>query len=259
MKKFIKEYWIPILIGGTCTPMIRYAEKSYGEENKWFLWLGFCLLILLYIIFSERAKAKKKQVMKKLILLLFIPIVAFGQNDKNIAVYESEINKYMAKAFIVDNILEAKQDSYSKFQITLLGIDRKKELSTMFFETKNVGVIYNGIIFGFYGKFDAPFTYNGYAYKYLSIDDSFKMINKIDYIIKSDSKFFKDDNNGNNAFFEFDDIKIIVYFENNTVPAGVRIRLLWNGYDSEWLGTSFYRTKKFLEEKYGKLFPVESF
>ena len=59
MKKFIKEYWIPILIGGTCTPMIRYAEKSYGEENKWFLWLGFCLLILLYIIFSERAKAKK--------------------------------------------------------------------------------------------------------------------------------------------------------------------------------------------------------
>ena len=59
MKKFIKEYWIPILIGGTCTPMIRYAEKSYGEENKWFLWLGFCLLILLYIIFRERAKAKK--------------------------------------------------------------------------------------------------------------------------------------------------------------------------------------------------------
>ncbi len=59
MKKFIKEYWIPILIGGTCTPMIRYAEKSYGEENKWFLWLGFCLLILLYIIISERAKAKK--------------------------------------------------------------------------------------------------------------------------------------------------------------------------------------------------------
>jgi len=61
MKKFIKEYWIPILIGGTCTPMIRYAEKSYGEENKWFLWLGFCLLILLYIIFSERAKAKKNK------------------------------------------------------------------------------------------------------------------------------------------------------------------------------------------------------
>jgi len=61
MKRFIKEYWIPILIGGTCTPMIRYAEKSYGEENKWFLWLGFCLLILLYIIFSERAKAKKNK------------------------------------------------------------------------------------------------------------------------------------------------------------------------------------------------------
>tara|TARA_B100000989_G_C19354624_1_gene390629 strand:- start:302 stop:727 length:426 start_codon:yes stop_codon:yes gene_type:complete len=59
MKRFIKKYWIPILIGGS-SPLINYAEKTFGEENKWYLWLGFCFSILLYVIIREKSKAKNK-------------------------------------------------------------------------------------------------------------------------------------------------------------------------------------------------------
>lgn len=55
------------------------------------------------------------------------------------------------------------------------------------------------------------------------------------------------DYNNNNMFFQFDDMTFLVY--KNSV---VKIRVFWNGFDSEWESTAFERTKKRFERHLNK-------
>ncbi len=205
--------------------------------------------------------------MKKLILFIyFIPLFFYSQNDKSVKKnpdrfsannisylgYDRETSIYLAKKFIADSVLNFEIDGYRKFEIETYASDRRRELTSSFFRDENLKN--SGLLLGFF-NIRGESEVKQYRFKLLNISDAFRLLNSIDYIIKNEKQYLRDDYNGNNIYFEFSDMKIIIYSQNSS-STGFRIRILWSGLDSEWIFQSFKDTRDNLIRTFGVLEPV---
>lgn len=157
--------------------------------------------------------------------------------------FNKEVSLYLAKAFLVDEIIKPPQSGASiQFYVDPLAAATSGELTTLIFDCQQMDV--KGLILGFYGNYwdinGTGIDFTGYSFKYVPDDVAIKMFDKIDREIEKNEGFLNEDMDNNNICFVYDDITFVI-----TRPAGVRkIRLFWNGFDSEWEETTFRRTVK---------------
>jgi len=58
-------------------------------------------------------------------------------------------------------------------------------------------------------------------------------------IMDEQSKYIGSDSNTNNVVFNIDDMTFLMYEDG-----GTKIRVFWNGFDSEWEENAFNRTRR---------------
>jgi hypothetical protein len=183
--------------------------------------------------------------MKKIALLLvLISTITFSQiqqTDYNLfqaKEWSKDIALFRSKAFLFNDVLGTSTD-VRKFSIIPLASAKSGELTSLIYKSEELNK--EGLVLGFFGNYKnkAGVRYQGYSFKNLNKEKAVKFLNKIEEAMKNHKKFLKSDNDSNNIYFEFDDLKVLIYRDGNFI-----LRIFWNGFDSTWENTAFQRSKK---------------
>ena len=186
-----------------------------------------------------------------LFLSFFISAISFAQVSESTGLYfAKEFSKdealYKAKDYVMKQVIGIEK-KLVKFDIDPLAAASSGELTSLVYgcEEKNL----SGLVLGFYGNQwnDAGVIYQAYAFKNFPKDKALEILSKIDKYIDDESKYLSADSDNNNMFFQYDDMTFLIY-QNGSV----KIRVFWNGFDSEWESTAFGRTKRRFERKIKK-------
>ena len=185
---------------------------------------------------------------KLLIASLLISTVSFSQISENTGLYfAKEFSKdqalYKAKDYVMTQVIGV-ETKLIKFDIDPLAAASSGELTSLVYgcDEKNL----SGLVLGFYGSRwnKAGVVYQAYAFKNLPEEKALEILSKLDDYIDNESKYLSADSDNNNIFFKYDDITFLIYRDGS-----VKIRVFWNGFDSEWESTAFGRTKRRFERK----------
>jgi hypothetical protein len=157
--------------------------------------------------------------------------------------YSKEVSLYRAKAFVMKEIFNDKDDLV-QFEIDPLAATTTGEVTSLVYKCESKKV--EGLILGFYGNYwnKEGVIYQGYAFKNLQKDKALELLNMISKTIETQRTYLSKDPDNNNVFFKYDDIMILIYFP----LAEAKIRLFWGSFDSEWESTAFKRTKRRFEK-----------
>ncbi len=189
---------------------------------------------------------------KFLIVSLFISTISFSQISESTGLYfAKEFSKdqalYKAKEYVMTQVIGVEGENLIKFEIDPLASASSGELTSLVYkcEVKNL----SGLVLGFYGNRwnDAGVTYQAYAFKNLPENKAMEILAKLDNYINDESKYLSADSDVKNMFFQYDDITFLIYYDGSA-----KIRVFWNGFDSEWESTAFGRTKRRFERKIKK-------
>jgi len=189
-----------------------------------------------------------KNISQTVFLLFFSILLANNVNSQIIgAYYAKEFNKdislYKAKIFLVEEVFTVGENSDPiPFNVDPLAAASSGELTTLIYNCPQKNK--KGLILGFYGEYwddgGSGVNFIGYKFKNLPEDIALKLLTKIDKEMSTNEAYLSKDLDKNNIYFKFDDMVFII-----TKPAGLmKIRVLWNGFDSEWEETAFNRTKR---------------
>jgi hypothetical protein len=189
---------------------------------------------------------------KLLFVSLLISTISFSQISQGGGFYfAKEFSKshalYKAKEFVMSEIIEVNK-SLIKFDIDPLASASSGELTSLVYscDEKNI----SGLVLGFYGNYWNPngLIYQGYAFKNLPKKNALEILSKLDKYIDDESRYLNADSDNNNMFFQYDEMTFLIYSDFG----GVKIRVFWNGFDSEWESIAFKRTKRRFERKIKK-------
>jgi hypothetical protein len=189
---------------------------------------------------------------KFLIASFFISTISFSQISESTGLYfAKEFSKdqalYKAKEYVMTQVIGVEGENLIKFEIDPLASASSGELTSLVYkcEVKNL----SGLVLGFYGDRwnEAGVTYQAYAFKNLPENKALEILAKLDNYINDESKYLSADSDVKNMFFQYDDITFLIYYDGST-----KIRVFWNGFDSEWESTAFGRTKRRFERKIEK-------
>lgn len=181
-------------------------------------------------------------------LLLFLSLVVCNQAFTQIAAgtffgakeYNKDQALYNAKTFLITNVLSASNDDVS-FYVDPLVAANSGELTTLTYKCESQNK--EGFIVGFFGTrwSDAGTTYLSYSYLNLPFKEANELLDKIAEVADKNKVFLDENMDYNNVFFKLGDLTCLVY----KAPIGfLRIRIYWNGYDSEWEWSAFSKTRK---------------
>jgi hypothetical protein len=186
-----------------------------------------------------------------LFIILLISTISFSQVSVKTGVYfAKEFSKdqalYKAKDYVMKNVIGIEKKML-KFDIDPLSAASSGELTSLVYscDEKNL----SGMVLGFYGSRwnDTGVVYQAYAFKNLPKENALEVLSKLDKYIDDESKYLSADSDNNNMFFQYDDMTFLIYRDGS-----VKIRVFWNGFDSEWESTAFKRTKRRFERKIKK-------
>ncbi|MEO8146849.1 MAG: hypothetical protein ABI723_04380 [Bacteroidia bacterium] len=187
---------------------------------------------------------------KTLLILLFTFQVVAGQVSTSTGIYfakeySKEIALYNAKKYVIENLFGDSKDAV-RFEMDPLSAASSGELTSLVYVCSEKNK--EGMVLGFYNDNwnNAGVIYSAYAFKNLPKEKAIKLLDEIDSLINNNNEYFFKDNNTNNVYFHFDDMTFLLFNNDN---ASTKIRVFWNGFDSEWDFTAFKRTKKRLQKK----------
>jgi hypothetical protein len=160
--------------------------------------------------------------------------------------YSADIALRDAKTFVIENVI-GESDEVIKFVVSPAEASKSGELMTLLYKCKRKNL--QGLILGFYGPNRDELGTNAtfYAFKDLPDKKAIELLNKIQAAASENAKFIDESKDKNNIFFTYDDITVLIY---NT-GAVTKLRIYWNGFDSDWEWSTFQRTK----DDYYKMFP----
>jgi DNA polymerase III delta prime subunit len=171
----------------------------------------------------------------------FINYLPIGTTDiKEVA---KEISQFRAKEFIINNIIGSTNGKEILFETESLASDDSGGLISVAFNCDIVEK--KGLLLAFIGnnRNEQGVISKAYGFKEISLSDAQNLLNRIDEVRKSNEKYLTKDNNVNNVYIEFNDIKFVIYRDN-----GSKIRVFWNGFEVVWEDTAFNRSKRRLEK-----------
>lgn len=158
--------------------------------------------------------------------------------------YSKELSLYHAKTFLMFEVLGSTTEPV-QFEIDPLTAATSGELTTLVYRC--VEKNQEGLILGFWGNrvTEAGVQYNSYSFKNLPIEKARALFELINQHTKNNSKFLELDNDNHNFYFVFDDITLLIYDGSLTT----KIRVYWNGFDSETDWATFKKMEKKLNKK----------
>lgn len=183
--------------------------------------------------------------MKKItILFIFTTAVVFSQMQQTqynlfqAKEWSKDISLFRSKAFLFNDVLGT-SPNVRKFTVIPLAAAKSGELTTLIYKSEDVNK--EGLVLGFYGNYwnKAGVSFQGYGFKNLDKEKAIAFLNKIEKAMEDHKKFLKSDNDNNNIYFEFEDLKVLMYRDGNFI-----LRIFWNDFDSTWENTAFQRSKR---------------
>ncbi|MBS1572620.1 MAG: hypothetical protein JST62_09525 [Bacteroidetes bacterium] len=159
--------------------------------------------------------------------------------------WDKEISLYKAKAFVINEVLETSNDVI-KFQVSPISASKSGELTTLIYDCKQQNK--SGLVMVFYGDYwnDAGVLYTGYTFKQFEKGKANLILKKLSKILNDNYKFLNENKDDFNVVYEEDDMTFLIY---NVSINSTKIRVFWNGLDSEWDAKSLYKTLEYLEKK----------
>ena len=163
--------------------------------------------------------------------------------------FSKDMSLYSAKSFLIRDILGVSED-ITEFEMDPLTASSSGELTTLAYQCQAREK--EGLIFGFYGNYwnDEGVLYTGYAFKDLPKDQAVELLSRISDASINYNAYFEKGKGSNNISFSYNDIIVVMY--KHQLDGIIRLRILWNNFDSEWTGVSFNKTKKRFEKYFTK-------
>jgi len=171
-----------------------------------------------------------------------IAALTFIASDASAKEVAKEISQFRSKEYIVNYIIGPTNGKEIKFETESLASDDSAGLISVAFNCNEVNE--RGLLLGFFGSNrDANGNVGrAYGFRYIPLEDAKKILTSLDDVKEKHRDYMKSDNDVNNIYTEFENIKFILYRDG-----GDKIRVLWNGFEVVWERTAFDRTKRRLE------------
>lgn len=204
---------------------------------------------------------------KILIVIIFLNSIGYAQNHTNayatarpvninfsylnylppsvteIKGIAKEISQFRAKEFIINNIIGQTNGKEIKFETESLASDDSGGLISVAYNCDDVQK--KGLLLAFIGnnKNEQGEISKAYGFREIPLSEAQILLKRIDDVRKQNEKYLSSDNNVNNVYIEFEDIKFVIYRD-----FGSLIRVFWNGFEVIWEDTAFNRSKRRLDK-----------
>lgn len=187
--------------------------------------------------------------------LLFFVMFSLSLKSQSInhsyfsTVWDKDTSVFYGNEFLTKNIFKSAGNDVLKFQTVGLAASNSGEITTVLYKTEDGNS--EGLLLCFYGSYvnEAGILYTGYGFKNLDKEKAFEFLNLVqknidenkDYLTKGGTNAFA----GNNIYFKYDDINIIIGYSFGNL----NIRLFWQNFDSSWNESAFQKSKRRFEKK----------
>lgn len=195
-------------------------------------------------------KSIQYSIMKKTLFLLAL-IVASNLNAQYSTTsglyfakeFSKDVALYKAKDYVMNQLLGV-DENLIKFDIDPLAAASSGELTSLVYncEQKNT----NGLVLGFYGDRwnESGVSFQAYAFKNLEKERAFELFETLERHFDNETKYINTNSDNNNMYFKFDDLTFLIYRDG-----GKKIRVFWEGFDSEWEFSAYNRTRRRFERR----------
>jgi hypothetical protein len=164
--------------------------------------------------------------------------------------YSKEIAEYMAKEYIINELLKVPNKEVIECDINSITASKSGELSIVIYNCKSLRK--RGLLFAFWSDQISDFNtlYKGYAFRNFDFDEARQFFEAIMLILDQKKDLIKtdDENYSKNAIYKWDDLTFVFYKGD---LGGNLIRVFWNGFDSEWNQLNLKTTKSRFDDIFG--------
>ena len=146
-----------------------------------------------------------------------------------------------AQGFLLRDIIHS-NENVIEFKLDRISSSMSGELTSFIYLCEEREV--KGLILAFYGDYwnDSGDLYKGFVFKNIPDIKAKEFIAKISRTMEEQKEVLSKDND-NNVSFKFDGLDVVI-----SKDMEFKIRLFWNGFDSDWDHWAFSRTKRVIEE-----------
>jgi len=194
--------------------------------------------------------------MKKILVLLFMAVFTVGfsqsKNEKN-DFSDSEFlnwkktNQYYGKKFLMDLLGHDTSLVYLQVANLTAPSGGRNEIATFVYKCNVKKKA--GLVLGLWDRFmtSEATSYGGYKFKHFNWNEAYEFFSKIDRHLKKWQPYLEG-NQENNIYFDYDDVSILL--STSRQNGGVKLRIFYDGFDSEWNIGAYNRTKKRFEKSF---------
>jgi len=190
-------------------------------------------------------KSAKYLTMKFLLIVVSVLITFFNSNAQVYGAkeYSKEIALYKAKQFVIEDVLGISGEVIG-FQIDPLAAASSGELTSLVYKCQDKNK--DGLVFGFYGDYwnKSGVSYKAYSFKDIPTARALILLDTLQKTMDNYTNFLNQDHDYNNLYFNAEGMTFLIYNSG-----GIKIRVFWNDFDSEWDIVAFRRTKRRLLSK----------
>lgn len=157
--------------------------------------------------------------------------------------FSKEQTEFLARTYMATDVLEPKELPQT-FNLDAVTATESGQLTCLVYD----GDCGKGLLLAFWGTQTTEFgtNYNSYSFTHLPEEDARKMLVRleaeVDNYRRNNTNIMG--NSNTNVVFKIDDISFIIYSQS-----GLKIRVLWNGFESEWGAYEMSNTKKKFDRK----------
>lgn len=190
--------------------------------------------------------------MKKIKILLFLflsfhllnaqnPIRFIDSKD-----YSMEYAEFLSKKYLIDEVLDSSKNPV-QFEVETLIATTSMGLVSIWYRCTQQKK--EGLVLGFFETYinEKGTMVTGYRFKDFSKAAANDFFNTIDTIAKNHEKWFNEYGLDKNIYFNYDDLKLIMY--NSKTEFSMEVRIFWGPFDVTWEFSPYDQTKKRLLKK----------
>lgn len=166
--------------------------------------------------------------------------------------YSKEITEYMVKEYISKELIKLPNEKMVPFYIEAVTASSSGELTSVVVSSDDMNL--SGIILAFYGNYwnDKGISFKGYGFKFIPKDEAIKLFENLDEVFNATPKVITQKFFGKKGEIPTD----IIYRSNDLIfifylTAEVRVRVLWEHFDSEWGQSNFNTTYRRFKKRLG--------
>jgi len=197
------------------------------------------LLVITLLTYSVNFNFSYSQNTADILVPTGIAALSFLAADADKKEAAKEISQFRSKEYIVNYIIGPSNGKEIKFETESLASDNSAGLISVAVNCDEVNE--KGLLLAFFGKNrdESGVVGTAYGFRYIPLQTAKSLLDRIDEVKEKNKKYMSSENDVNNVYIEFEDIKFIIYRDG-----GTKVRTLWNGFEVIWERVAFDRTKR---------------